>query len=171
MHSRRYHIRLRRCHSLLIFLIANCKNNVFYIKNKTTPRYQHFPRKMFINKQLYFGGCGKMQCTVINMSGLTPVAETGVTDAFCYRERWRTDSPSGKGEARRNRQHGVRYGITRPLCQQIAYRLCCVQKIFTVINMPELNLKQALSQTKKPSQFNNNAKRVLFDFQPRRMMW
>lgn len=40
---------------------------------------------------------------------LTPVAETEVTDAFCYRERrWRTHEWKGRGEARRNRQHGVR---------------------------------------------------------------
>lgn len=42
------------------------------------------------------------------MADLTPVAGTGVTDAFCYRERrWRTDSLSGKGEARRIRQRDV----------------------------------------------------------------
>lgn len=46
------------------------------------------------------------RATGINMADLTPVTGTGVTDAFCYRERrWRTDAPRGKGEARRVAAH------------------------------------------------------------------
>lgn len=46
------------------------------------------------------------RATGINMADLTRVTGTRVTDAFCYRERrWRTDAPSGKGEARRVAAH------------------------------------------------------------------
>lgn len=67
------------------------------------------------------------------MADLTPVAESGVTDAFCYRDRrWRTDAPCGKGEARRNRRHGVIKGITRLLCQHRRYRLCCAHQYIAI---------------------------------------
>lgn len=64
--------------------------------------------------------------TALNAADLTPVVKTGVTDAFCYRDRlWRTDAPCEKGEAHRDRQRGVINGISRLLC---LWPLLCPEK-------------------------------------------
>lgn len=60
---------------------------------------------------------------------------SGVSDAFCY--RWRTDAPSGKGEARRNKRLGGRNRTTGPLLSEC--KLFCSAQ-FCSENIPVINI-------------------------------
>lgn len=69
------------------------------------------------------------------MADLTGVA---VTDAFCYRlRRWRTDSPSRKGEARRGATHSPLEGWMHSPSSSVAslvFRKCLLSQMYNIAN-------------------------------------
>lgn len=73
--------------------------------------------------------------TAISMADLTGVA---VTDAFCYRlRRWRTDSPSRKGEARRGATHSPLEGWMHSPSSSVAslvFRKCLLSQMYNIAN-------------------------------------